>query len=124
MVPASIVLYLAVPLCARESGGTADALDLGFVLRLVRRVSAGLKHHKSKLFRVLDCGIMTFRPLRTRRNANITPMLKEVSMVNALVNRQSTMMAYNDSFWLVVPMFLTGKREPTFKKLVKIGVPS
>jgi hypothetical protein len=39
MVPASIVLYFAVLLCARESGGTADALDLGFVLRLVRRVS-------------------------------------------------------------------------------------
>jgi len=27
-------------------------------------------------------------------------------MVNALINRQSTMMAYNDCFWLVVPMFL------------------
>ena len=31
---------------------------------------------------------------------------RDLAMVNALINRQSTMMAYNDCFWLVVPMFL------------------
>jgi hypothetical protein len=43
-------------------------------------------------------------------------------MVNALINRQSTMMAYNDCFWLVVPMFLIVL--PLLFLLPKEGIPS
>lgn len=47
---------------------------------------------------------------------------RDLAMVNALINRQSTMMAYNDCFWLVVPMFLVVL--PLLFLLPKEGVPS
>jgi DHA2 family multidrug resistance protein len=47
---------------------------------------------------------------------------RDLAMVNTLINRQSTMMAYNDCFWLVVPMFLIVL--PLLFLLPKEGVPS
>jgi DHA2 family multidrug resistance protein len=47
---------------------------------------------------------------------------RDLAMVNALINRQSTMMAYNDCFWLVVPMFLIVL--PLLFLLPKEGIPS
>ena len=47
---------------------------------------------------------------------------RDPAMVNALINRQSTMMAYNHCFLLVVPMFLIVL--PLLFLLPKEGVPS
>ncbi len=47
---------------------------------------------------------------------------RDLAVVNAVINRQSTMMAYNDCFWLVVPMFLIAL--PLLLLLPKEGVPS
>ncbi|MGO9606901.1 MAG: DHA2 family efflux MFS transporter permease subunit [Candidatus Binataceae bacterium] len=47
---------------------------------------------------------------------------RDLAMVNAEINRQSTMMAYNDCFWLLVPMFLLAL--PLIFLLPKEGVPS
>src|SRR5208282_4343653 len=46
---------------------------------------------------------------------------RDLAMVNAEINRQSTMMAYNDCFWLLVPMFLLAL--PLIFLLPKEGVP-
>jgi DHA2 family multidrug resistance protein len=46
---------------------------------------------------------------------------RDLAMLNSIVNRQSTMMAYNDCFWLVVPMFLVVL--PLLLLLPKEGVP-
>jgi DHA2 family multidrug resistance protein len=31
---------------------------------------------------------------------------RDLAMVNAIINRQSTMMAYNDCFWMMMPLFI------------------
>jgi len=46
---------------------------------------------------------------------------RDLAMLNTIVNRQSTMMAYNDCFWLVVPMFLVAL--PLLLLLPREGVP-
>jgi MFS transporter, DHA2 family, multidrug resistance protein len=45
----------------------------------------------------------------------------DLAMINSIINRQSTMMAYNDCFWLMVPMFLLAT--PLLLLLPKRGVP-
>jgi DHA2 family multidrug resistance protein len=46
---------------------------------------------------------------------------RDVAMINSMINRQSTMMSYNDCFWLMVPMFLLAT--PLLLLLPKRGVP-
>jgi DHA2 family multidrug resistance protein len=45
----------------------------------------------------------------------------DLAMINSIINRQSTMMAYNDCFWLMVPMFMLAT--PLLLLLPKRGVP-
>ncbi|MGH7780322.1 MAG: hypothetical protein ACREQR_10895, partial [Candidatus Binataceae bacterium] len=46
---------------------------------------------------------------------------RDIAMLNSLINGQSTMMAYNDCFWLMVPLLLTSL--PLILLLPRRGVP-
>ncbi|HTR63112.1 MAG TPA: hypothetical protein VMH37_15490, partial [Candidatus Binataceae bacterium] len=70
-------------------------------------------------FRAADAG---FRSMLTGAGLPSAPgQRRDLAMVDGLINRQSTMMAYNDCFWLVVPMFIIAL--PLLLLLPREGVP-
>jgi DHA2 family multidrug resistance protein len=110
-------------LTRREAGNVAYA---ALATLLARRE----QFHRSALVDSIAATNPTFRRADMEfRNALLGAGLRsapgqrrDLAMVNALINRQATMMAYNDSFWLVVPMFLIVL--PLLFLLPKEGVPS
>jgi DHA2 family multidrug resistance protein len=94
-------------LTGREAGNVAYAA-------LATLVARREQFHRSDLVDSISATNPAFRQADAEfRNALLGAGLfsaprqrRDLAMVNALINRQSTMMAYNDCCWLVVPMFL------------------
>ncbi len=109
-------------LTRRESGNVAYAA-------LATLVARRTQFHRSDLVDSISATNPAFRRADAQfRDALMQSGLysaprqrRDLAMVNAVVNRQSTMMAYNDCFWLVVPMFLIVL--PLLLLLPKEGVP-
>jgi DHA2 family multidrug resistance protein len=110
-------------LTRREAGNVAYA---ALATLLARRE----QFHRSALVDSIAATNPTFRRADMEfRNALLSAglrsapgMRRDLAMVNSMINRQATMMAYNDCFWLVVPMFLIVL--PLLFLLPKEGVPS
>jgi len=109
-------------LTRREAGNVAYAA-------LATVVARREQYHRSDLvdsivatnpaFRAADAG---FRSMLTGAGLPSAPgQRRDLAMVDGLINRQSTMMAYNDCFWLVVPMFIIAL--PLLLLLPREGVP-
>ncbi|MHB8382309.1 MAG: MFS transporter, partial [Candidatus Binataceae bacterium] len=94
-------------LARRVSGNVAYATLATVVARrsqfhrsiLVDSISA-----TNPAFRATDQG---YRGFLTSNGLQSAPgQRRDLAMLNSMINGQSTMMAYNDSFWMLVPMLL------------------
>jgi DHA2 family multidrug resistance protein len=110
-------------LTRRESGNIAYAA-------LATLVARRTQYHRSELVESIVATSPTFRRAEAGfRDALMGAGLRsapgqrrDLAMMNVVINRQSTMMAYNDCFWLVVPMFLIAL--PMLFLLPRQGVPA
>jgi len=110
-------------LTRREAGNVAYAA-------LATLVARREQYHRSDLvdsivatnpaFRAADAGFRSV--LRDAGLPTAPGQRRDLAMFNGLINRQSTMMAYNDCFWMVVPMFIIAL--PLLFLLPRKGVPS
>lgn len=110
-------------LTRRESGNVAYAALATLLARRTQFHRADLVDSVSAtnpIFRRVDAGV---RGALTHAGLRIAPgQRRDLAMLNSMINRQSTMMAYNDCFWIVVPMFLVVL--PLLFLLPKEGVPT
>src|SRR5581483_4412295 len=110
-------------LTRRESGNVAYAALATLVARRTQFHRSDLVDSISATNPVFRRADSEFRGRLTQAGLYSAPQQRrDLAVVNAVINRQSTMMAYNDCFWLVVPMFLIVL--PLLLLLPREGVPS
>lgn len=109
-------------LMRRVSGNVAYALLATLVARRTqyhRSVLVSGVNATNPAFRSTDRG---FRGFLASNGYQAEPsQRRDMAMLNSIINGQSTMMAYNDCFWLMVPMLLA--TIPLLLLLPRRGVP-
>jgi MFS transporter, DHA2 family, multidrug resistance protein len=109
-------------LTRRESGNIAYAALATILARRTQAHRSDLVdsvRRTNPLFRATDQQFRNF--LATNGMSSAPSQRRDLAMINQIVNRQATMMSYNDCFWLTVPMLAVVL--PFLFLLPKNGVP-
>jgi MFS transporter, DHA2 family, multidrug resistance protein len=109
-------------LTRRESGNIAYAALATMLARRTQEHRSDLVEgvrRTNPLFRATDQQFRNF--LASNGMSSAPSQRRDIAMINQMVNRQATMMAYNDCFWLTVPMLAIVL--PFLFLLPKSGVP-